>query len=253
LQEKLGIEKGRKAWEDIVEFMSGRRPSECPADLRNQPGTEKCLALIYQGEDAVRKIREVLGPTDPAKAPHGTIRREWRHFDMVLPSVFGSGTLRKVDGAATAGSVHASYRVGGQRGFAATPFLGFNYADSNIDDLPIDAFSTYSPGKDKTKVGQAGVRVSYRAGSDDHVVIEPFASASELKNWSRSDRGTFSFGTPVTTFALDTVTWDDARRYSVGVMGHARNGRVSAFVVGNFDDGSDLHGFTLNAGIRFNF
>jgi hypothetical protein len=27
LQEKLGIEKGREAWEDIVEFMSGGRPS----------------------------------------------------------------------------------------------------------------------------------------------------------------------------------------------------------------------------------
>ena len=63
--------------------MSGRRPSECPADLRAQPGTEKCLALIYQGEDAVRKIREVLGPTDPSKAPFGTIRKEFGQTIMV--------------------------------------------------------------------------------------------------------------------------------------------------------------------------
>ena len=83
LGEILGPINGRESWEDIVEFMSGRRPSECPADLRNQPGTEKCLALIYQGEDAVRKIREVLGPTDPAKAPHGTIRREFGATIMV--------------------------------------------------------------------------------------------------------------------------------------------------------------------------
>ncbi|MEO6787454.1 MAG: nucleoside-diphosphate kinase, partial [Chthoniobacteraceae bacterium] len=83
LGEILGPINGRENWEDIVEFMSGRRPSECPADLRAQPGTEKCLALIYQGEDAVRKIREVLGPTDPAKAPHGTIRREFGQTIMV--------------------------------------------------------------------------------------------------------------------------------------------------------------------------
>ncbi len=83
LGEILGPINGRESWEDIVEFMSGRRPSECPADLRSQPGTEKCLALIYQGEDAVRKIREVLGPTDPAKAPHGTIRREFGATIMV--------------------------------------------------------------------------------------------------------------------------------------------------------------------------
>ena len=83
LGEILGPISGRENWEGIVEFMSGRRPSGCPADLRNQPGTEKCLALIYQGEDAVRKIREVLGPTDPAKAPHGTIRREFGQTIMV--------------------------------------------------------------------------------------------------------------------------------------------------------------------------
>ena len=83
LGEILGPINGRENWEDIVKFMAGRRPSACPAELRNEPGTEKCLALIYQGEDAVRKIREVLGPTDPAKAPHGTIRREFGATIMV--------------------------------------------------------------------------------------------------------------------------------------------------------------------------
>jgi nucleoside diphosphate kinase len=83
LGEILGPINGRENWEQIVKFMAGRKPSECPADLRNEPGTEKCLALIYQGIDAVRKIREVLGPTDPSKAPHGTIRREFGQTIMV--------------------------------------------------------------------------------------------------------------------------------------------------------------------------
>ena len=49
------------------------------ADARNgrRPGTEKCIALIYEGVNAVRKIRDVLGPTDPSKAPPGSIRREF--------------------------------------------------------------------------------------------------------------------------------------------------------------------------------
>lgn len=83
LGELLGPISGRENWEQIVKFMAGRKPSECPADLRNEPGTEKCLAIIYQGIDAVRKIREVLGPTDPAKAPLGTIRREFGETIMV--------------------------------------------------------------------------------------------------------------------------------------------------------------------------
>jgi nucleoside diphosphate kinase len=83
LQEKLGTEKGREAWEDIVQFMAGARPSEISPEKRDQPGSEKCVALVYQGEDAVRKIREVLGPTDPAKAPPGSIRKEFGRTIMV--------------------------------------------------------------------------------------------------------------------------------------------------------------------------
>jgi hypothetical protein len=58
LEEKLGPESGRENWESIVEFMAGTKPSECPSEKRDLPGTEKCIAIVYQGEDAVRKIRE---------------------------------------------------------------------------------------------------------------------------------------------------------------------------------------------------
>lgn len=83
LEEKLGAEKGRNAWEDIVEFMAGGRPSAVKDDQRNAPGSEKCIAIVYQGEDAVRKIRDVLGPTDPAKAPPGSIRKEFGQTIMI--------------------------------------------------------------------------------------------------------------------------------------------------------------------------
>ncbi len=83
LEEKLGPEKGRAAWEDIVEFMSGGRPSKAAAERKSAPGSEKCIAIVYQGEDAVRKIREVLGPTDPSKAPPGSIRKEFGQSIMV--------------------------------------------------------------------------------------------------------------------------------------------------------------------------
>jgi nucleoside diphosphate kinase len=83
LEGKLGPEKGREAWEDIVEFMSGMRPSQCPSEKRSVPGSEKCIALVYQGDEAVRKIREVLGPTDPAKAPPGSIRKEFGQTIMI--------------------------------------------------------------------------------------------------------------------------------------------------------------------------
>ena len=44
---------------------------------RELPGQVKCLGLIYQGEDAVKKIRNVLGATDPSKAAPSTVRKEF--------------------------------------------------------------------------------------------------------------------------------------------------------------------------------
>ena len=83
LGDLLGPINGRENWEQIVKFMAGMKPGECPAEIRHLPGTEKCIAICYQGIDAVRKIREVLGPTDPSKAPPGTIRREFGSTIMV--------------------------------------------------------------------------------------------------------------------------------------------------------------------------
>src|SRR5436190_347054 len=71
------------AWEDIVEFMSGGRPSQIAPMQKSEPGTEKCIAIVYQGEKAVQKIREVLGPTDPSKAPPGSIRKEFGQTIMI--------------------------------------------------------------------------------------------------------------------------------------------------------------------------
>jgi nucleoside diphosphate kinase len=79
----LGPQAGEQQFSNIVKFMTGRAPSEVKGEARTEPGTEKCIVLIYEGIDAVKKIREVLGPTDPAKAPPGSIRREFGSTIMV--------------------------------------------------------------------------------------------------------------------------------------------------------------------------
>jgi len=79
----LGPLYGDNQFENIVRFMSGYAPSELPQEKWNEPGTEKCIALVYEGINAVSKIRDVLGPTDPSKAPPGSIRREFGQTIMV--------------------------------------------------------------------------------------------------------------------------------------------------------------------------
>jgi nucleoside diphosphate kinase len=83
LGDLLSAAFGDNQFENIVKFMSGRAPSDCPAEELGKPGSEKCIAIVYEGVDAVRKIRDVLGPTDPSKAPPGSIRREFGQTVMV--------------------------------------------------------------------------------------------------------------------------------------------------------------------------
>ena len=79
----LGPVFGDNQFDNIVRFMSGHAPTEIPEADWNKPGTERCVALVYEGIEAVRKIRDVLGPTDPSKAPPGSIRREFGSTVMV--------------------------------------------------------------------------------------------------------------------------------------------------------------------------
>jgi nucleoside diphosphate kinase len=74
---------GDNQFDNIIRFMSGHAPGELPQADWTKPGTEKCIALVYEGVNAVAKIRDVLGPTDPSKAPPGSIRREFGSTVMI--------------------------------------------------------------------------------------------------------------------------------------------------------------------------
>jgi nucleoside diphosphate kinase len=83
LGEILGPAFADNQFDNIVRFMSGHAATEVDQSQWKTPGTEKCIALVYEGVEAVRKIRDVLGPTDPSKAPPGSIRREFGQTIMV--------------------------------------------------------------------------------------------------------------------------------------------------------------------------
>jgi nucleoside diphosphate kinase len=78
LGDVLGPLHGDNQFENIMRFMTGFTPTERRTEEeRRLPGSQKCIALMYEGANAIRKIRDVLGPTDPSKAPPGSIRREF--------------------------------------------------------------------------------------------------------------------------------------------------------------------------------
>ena len=81
LGELIAPANAENQFNNIVNFMTGRRANATGDDA--QEGPEKIVALIYEGPDAVAKIRGVLGSTDPRKAEIGTIRRELGQDVMV--------------------------------------------------------------------------------------------------------------------------------------------------------------------------
>ena len=75
--EKLKIVKADHEFNKIVQFMTGKDPRTLPLEEKDKPGLEKCLVLVYEGAEAIGKIRKVLGETNPKEAAPGTVRKDF--------------------------------------------------------------------------------------------------------------------------------------------------------------------------------
>jgi nucleoside-diphosphate kinase len=67
------------------------------ASLTRYMSSGAIFVSVLEGEDAIKRNREIMGATDPAKAAAGTIRRDWG-TDVERNAVHGS------DGQETAAS-----------------------------------------------------------------------------------------------------------------------------------------------------
>lgn len=79
LIKKHGKEKGKQIFENTLEYIQGKFH------------TDRVLAMVYKGEDAVNKIRELVGETNPEKASpisirgkYGRIHSETKVFENVI-------------------------------------------------------------------------------------------------------------------------------------------------------------------------
>jgi nucleoside diphosphate kinase len=80
---EIGRHFADEQFESIVEFMTGFCPRLVPEQDKAVTARQECLALVYEGVDAVGKIRDILGATDPSKAQPGSVRREFGSNIMV--------------------------------------------------------------------------------------------------------------------------------------------------------------------------
>jgi len=79
LIKKHGKEKGADIFDNVLDYIQGKFH------------TDRILALVYKGENAVKKIRELAGETNPEKAlpvsirgKYGRIHSETKVFENVI-------------------------------------------------------------------------------------------------------------------------------------------------------------------------
>jgi nucleoside-diphosphate kinase len=79
LIKKFGDEKGNEIFESTLEYIQGKFH------------TDRVFALVYKGEDAIKKIRELAGETNPERASptsirgkYGRIHSETKVFENVI-------------------------------------------------------------------------------------------------------------------------------------------------------------------------
>lgn len=83
LTKTLGPTFGDQQFYSIMNFMTGQWAPDMQDAERNEEGKVRCMTLVYAGENAVEKIRNILGPTDPSKAAPGSVRKEFGTDIMV--------------------------------------------------------------------------------------------------------------------------------------------------------------------------
>ncbi len=78
LADRLAPRNAGAEFNRIVEYMTGVNPDDLddPAEKAAASRTT-CLAMLYEGPDAIERIRTVLGSTDPTKAEPGTVRSDF--------------------------------------------------------------------------------------------------------------------------------------------------------------------------------
>jgi nucleoside diphosphate kinase len=97
MAEILKAENARCEFNKIVQYMSGGSVyNAADAEATREPGSERALALLYRGVNAIEKIRERLGSTDPRKAAAGTVRSDLG-YDLMKNGAHASDSLQSAE------------------------------------------------------------------------------------------------------------------------------------------------------------
>ncbi len=83
LEATLGPAYGDNQFYSIMQYMTGLWAPDVDPNSTMAEGVARSMVLVYAGDNAIEKIRGILGPTDPSKAEPGSVRKEFGTDIMV--------------------------------------------------------------------------------------------------------------------------------------------------------------------------
>lgn len=193
------------------------------------------------------------------------VREEFYSATLTQPTVGLFG--QQVGARGISVSTSAGYNHALANNWFIEPSAGFIYSRTNVDSFNVSGgvigngiVTTYSTSPIDSEIG----RLSLRAGTtitSDNVIWQPFGSVSVFHEFAGNVQSTatslnaLAFGViPVSlTGTNSTSRVGTYGQYSLGVAGQVANTGWLGFVRVDYRNGSNIEGWTGNAGLRYQF
>jgi opacity protein-like surface antigen len=192
------------------------------------------------------------------------VREEFYSINLNSPSVglFSQGTGAR----GTSVSTSAGYNFALANNWFIEPSAGFIWSRTNVDSFNISGatsgiVSTFSTSPIDSEIG----RLSLRGGTtiaSGNMIWQPFASVSVFHEFASNvttaatslPNGAFVGAVPVTILGQNSTTRVGTYgQYSLGLAGQVVNTGWLGFVRVDYRNGSNIEGWTGNAGLRYQF
>ena len=182
------------------------------------------------------------------------VREDFYDMKISNPTALLSAANLNANGFSANGSI--GYRFDVSRQFFIEPSLALLYSKLNVDPLRVgidpanNVFGNLSFSPINSLIGRAGVRVGTNY-SFQTFAIQPFATGSVWREFEGDTNTSFSAAggnVPITVSRIGTF-----EQVGLGVAGQVLNTGLLGFVRGDYRFGDNIHGYALNAGMRYQF
>jgi outer membrane autotransporter protein len=182
------------------------------------------------------------------------VREDFYDMKVTNPTALVFNSNLNANGISANGSV--GYRYDVTRQFFVEPSLAILFSKLSVNNLQVgidpanNVFGTLAFNPIDSLIGRAGLRVGTNY-SFETIAVQPFVTGSVWREFEGNTMTTFQAAggnVPISVSRIGTF-----EQVGLGVAGQVLNTGLLGFVRGDYRFGENIHGYALNAGMRYQF